>query len=125
MKGARYWLVTITQVAITVCMMAGLDGCSTTPSAVRSAADIHRVPSSATIQREATIVIKGMACPFCTFNVERELLRVPGVKHVRVSLRQGIAYVVFSPAEVPTESQLRAAIKQAGFTAGIITMSNK
>ena len=70
----------------------------------------------------ATIRIDGMACPFCTYNIQRQVEAVEGVEHVDVSLEKGEAHVTLSEQNPPTAEQLRAAVESAGFTARQVRM---
>jgi len=64
----------------------------------------------------AVIQIDGMACPFCTYNIQRQLEALDGVERTDVSLEKGEAYVTLSPNNPATADQLRRAVESAGFT---------
>jgi len=64
----------------------------------------------------AVIQIDGMACPFCTYNIQRQLEALDGVERTDVSLEKGEAYVTLSPHNPATADQLRRAVESAGFT---------
>jgi len=49
-------------------------------------------------------------------NIERPLKKIPGVGRIDVDLETGKVLVELSPAQRPTEIQLRDAIKQSDFT---------
>ena len=70
----------------------------------------------------ATLWVKGLACPFCVHNVEKQLLRVPGVERVNVVLDTGKVTAALSETTPPSESQLLAAIEDSGFTLDRIEM---
>ena len=70
----------------------------------------------------ALLWVKGLACPFCTFNVERQLGKVVGVKSINVTLKTGQVHVIFSKEQSPSEEQLRQAIKESGFTVDRVEM---
>lgn len=68
------------------------------------------------------VEIKGMACPFCVQGVEKHLKQLDGVEGVTTSLAKGEAILHLKPGASVTEEQVRAAVKDAGFTAGKIRM---
>lgn len=66
------------------------------------------------------VEIKGMACPFCVQGVEKHLKKLDGVEGVTTSLEKSQAVLHLKPGAIVTEEQVRAAVKDAGFTAGKI-----
>ena len=80
---------------------------------------------SAALAADAEVVdiaVKGMSCPFCVYNVEKNLHALDGVRSADVDLKQGRARVVMQPGAVLNESRLRKAIIDAGFTPGPISV---
>lgn len=73
--------------------------------------------------QQTTIVaqVKGMSCPFCAYGLRKELLTIPGVKDVQVSLAESQASVTVAPPAKVTDEQIRQAIREAGFSPGPIT----
>lgn len=72
---------------------------------------------------QGTIVAKvdGMSCPFCTYGLRKELLTIPGVKDVQVSLVKSEATLQLDPGSNVTDDQIRQAVHQAGFSPAAIT----
>lgn len=66
------------------------------------------------------IEIKGLACPYCAYGMEKELLKVAGVDKVDIELKEGLAYISTPVAQKPTKENLSQIITEAGFTAGAI-----
>jgi|TARA_B100000809_G_C15110512_1_gene520417 mercuric ion binding protein len=66
----------------------------------------------------ATIVVKGMACPFCACGVEKKLKEVEGVQGVSVDTKSGTAVVSCRADETIALQKLPQAIKASGFTPG-------
>ena len=64
----------------------------------------------------ATLTVHGLGCPLCAGNVDKQLMRVPGVESVKVNLNDGTATVHISPTVTPTRSQLAKAVYESGFT---------
>ena len=63
-----------------------------------------------------TLVVHGMGCPLCANNVDKQLLKVPGVEDVWVNLRNGQVVVAVSRQNPPTRDQLSRAVDQSGYT---------
>src|SRR5688572_31796727 len=54
----------------------------------------------------ATMWVHGMGCPQCAYNVDLQLLKVPGVEHVKVDMSSGKVTARLSPDNPPTRDQL-------------------
>jgi len=80
---------------------------------------IQAAPAAAGM-RSATVAVDGMSCPFCAFGVEKKLKEVSGVKSVTVDLKGGKASLAPIAGETIRVSEIPAAIRQAGFTPGVI-----
>ena len=70
----------------------------------------------------ATMWVHGMGCPQCAYNVDLQLLKVPGVEDVKVDMSSGKVTAKLSPDNPPTREQLARAIDQTGFTLKKIEM---
>jgi mercuric ion binding protein len=77
-------------------------------------------PASAEIQK-LTIKIKGMACPFCAYGVEKKLKKVEGVKSIDIDIQKGLATLTAKEGQSIGISQIPQAIKDSGFTPDRIT----
>ncbi len=66
------------------------------------------------------VTVKGLACPFCVYGLEKHLHGLSGVRSVSVDVAKGHAVIETEPAAVVTDEQIRTAVRQAGFTAGAI-----
>ena len=71
------------------------------------------------------IEIKGLACSYCAFGMEKELKKVSGVKEVYIELKKGLAYISTPMDQKPSKEDLTKIITDAGFTAGTIEYSDK
>ena len=78
------------------------------------------VESSGTLT--ARLYVSGMSCPLCATNIDKQLLRVPGVQKVSVDLGKGLVLARLAPSNPPTRDQLAGAIAQSGFTLDRIEM---
>jgi copper chaperone len=64
----------------------------------------------------AVIKVSGMTCGGCVASVTRILEGQPGVREVRVSLKEGEAAVDFEPAQISRQA-LCVAVEAAGYEA--------
>ncbi len=64
----------------------------------------------------ATLWVSGLSCPLCATNVDKQLVKVPGVRKVDVFLNDGRVVVGFAKEPHPTREELTKAIKESGFT---------
>ncbi|PHQ56617.1 MAG: hypothetical protein COC16_02825 [Lutibacter sp.] len=71
------------------------------------------------------IEIKGMACPYCAFGMEKELRKVFGVYNVKIELEAGLAFISTPIQQKPTKESIQKIIMDAGFTVGDIEYSTK
>ena len=71
------------------------------------------------------IEIKGMACPYCAFGMEKELRKVSGATLVKINLEAGLAFISTPIAEKLTKESIYKIILDAGFTVGEIEYSSK
>lgn len=67
--------------------------------------------------------VKGLACPFCAFGIEKRLNKVEGVSEVRVDVADSVVRVVMREGETLTEEKARQAVSEAGFTLGAFSRS--
>lgn len=66
---------------------------------------------------EIVAQIKGLACPFCAYGLEKKIKKMPDVAGVYVGLNEGIAQIKLKKTDdPPTQEQLKKAVKDAGFT---------
>ena len=72
---------------------------------------------------EIVISVKGLACPFCVYGLEKKLKKVDGVQGVEIDLNTGAAVVALKNGQAPDLAQFRNAVKKAGFTAGEIKIT--
>jgi len=71
------------------------------------------------------IEIKGLACPYCAFGMEKELKKVAGVENVEIELKEGLAYISTPINQKPSKESIEKIIVNSGFTVGKIEFSDK
>lgn len=63
-----------------------------------------------------TLKVDGLACPFCSYGIEKQLRAVRGVKTVTVSVKSGTVTVTMNDGAKLTRTRANQAVKDAGFT---------
>ena len=118
------------RLSISMIVLAGLllAGCTTiesnqakqtstgTPSGEVQLPDGVVEPSEPVKGYHARLIVKGLSCPLCAHNIDKQLMDVPGVKGVAVDLGSGTADVSFQTDGCVTYAQLMQAVRDSGFT---------
>ncbi|MGQ0628575.1 MAG: heavy-metal-associated domain-containing protein [Phycisphaerales bacterium] len=80
--------------------------------------DIAGAKSTAPVLANAvTLYVNGLGCPLCASNIDRQLVRVKGVKAVAVDLSVGKVTLGLEPGQPhPSPARLGDAVEDAGFT---------
>ncbi len=63
-----------------------------------------------------TLQVDGLACPFCSYGIEKQLRNLAGVSEVTTSIKTGTVRVETKSGVKLTKADLRAAVKRSGFT---------
>ncbi len=79
-------------------------------------------PAAFPADRTATLWVKGLACPYCVNNIDRQLTGMKGVQRVHVDLPTGEVRVLLLTKNSATQGQLIKAIDDSGFTLDRIEM---
>lgn len=107
----------ITAFCVGAVALAGCAASSNTHSADAGATAAEQASAP-----DAVLVVKGMSCPNCATNVDKQLVALPGVTSARVDLGSGEVLVGFSAFEdPPSDEDLRRAIVDSGYTLESIT----
>lgn len=72
---------------------------------------------------DVTVTVKGMACPFCAFGVEKKLKKIDGVATITIKLEEGTVILKAKQGESIDVIQIPKAIKDAGFTSGTMRIT--
>lgn len=59
--------------------------------------------------------VDGLACPFCSYGVEKQLKAIPGVRGIRISIKTSTVTVTMKEGTKLTRAQADRAVKNAGF----------
>ncbi len=65
---------------------------------------------------EVRLYVEGLACPFCTFGIEKSLKQVPGVVSLETTIRTGLVRIQLEPGAQLDPAALNEAVKKSGFT---------
>lgn len=113
-------------VSIILMMLFILSACETTQTTSanhdRTSHSDEKVaaPSSSSkrerIQADVTLVAHGMSCPLCATNLDKQMLKIEGVKDVFVDLSTGQIIVDVDESKRPSDETLANAVLESGFT---------
>jgi len=84
--------------------------------------------SSQTTEQDFTYVkveVKGLACPFCAYGLEKKLKEIEGVETIKIDVEEGLAYLTTLKSKKPTKETLEKIVTDAGFTPSSIVFSEK
>lgn len=84
------------------CLVVGLMLFST--AAVLAQSDVYK------------LYVDGLACPFCTYGVEKKVTGLNGVRKVEIDIDAGFVAVTMADGATLDEAAARQAIDQAGFS---------
>lgn len=62
------------------------------------------------------LYVDGLACPFCTYGVEKKVTGLNGVRKVEIDIDAGLVAVTMADGVTLNEAAARQAIDQAGFS---------
>ncbi len=65
---------------------------------------------------EIRLYVEGLACPFCTFGIEKSLKKVPGVVSIETTIRTGLVRIQLEAGAQLDPAALNEAVKKSGFT---------
>lgn len=71
------------------------------------------------------IEVKGLACPYCAYGLEKDLKKVEGIDFIEIELKEGLVYTSVSTDLKPSKEKLKKVVEDSGFTAGKIEFSEQ
>lgn len=96
-------------------------GCASTQGV--SDGDVGDVSGPVFVEgRTATMWVKGMTCPFCVQNVDKQISGMEGVDGVDVDLDTGLVRVLLAEEGAPSRAELVSKVGDSGFTLDRIEM---
>jgi len=79
-------------------------------------------PASSQVER-VEMRVDGLACPFCSYGLEKKLKEVKGAGKVTIYVDKSLAVLTSKKAESINVEQLEPVVKEAGFTPGPISLT--
>ena len=71
------------------------------------------------------VEVKGLACPFCAYGLEKKLKDLDGVESIKIDVEEGLAYLTVHKSKKPLKKTLEEIVTDAGFTLSSIDFSEK
>jgi copper chaperone CopZ len=71
------------------------------------------------------IEVKGLACPYCAYGLEKDLKKVEGIEFIEIELKEGLVYTSVPTDLKPTKEKLKKVVEDSGFTAGEVEFSEQ
>lgn len=71
------------------------------------------------------IEVKGLACPYCAYGLEKDLKKVKGIDYIEIDLKEGLVYTSTLILLKPSKEKLAKVVVDSGFTAGKIEFSDR
>ena len=65
---------------------------------------------------EMVLHVRGLACPFCAYRLEKKVVRIDGVEGLDIQMDEGRVVLTLAPAALVSLDQLGAAVADAGFS---------
>jgi len=59
--------------------------------------------------------VDGLACPFCTYGIEKQLHKLEGVAGLETDIARGLIEVSMHEGKALTEAEVEQAVQKAGF----------
>lgn len=69
-------------------------------------------------QEVVEIAVSGLACPFCAYGLEKNLIKLAEVETATIDLAANSARVILKPGQKADLEAIKKAITKAGFTPG-------
>ena len=60
--------------------------------------------------------VNGLTCPFCTYGIEKHLLKLGGVEDVETNIDEGYVLVIMDEGKLLEKHEVERAVKKAGFS---------
>ncbi len=85
------------------------------PALILAAALAWTIPAAAA-SHAYRLYVDGLACPFCAYGVEKNILALKGVRKLDINMNGGFITVVMETGNVLDEAVAKAAVADSGFT---------
>ena len=105
--------------ALAVMLASHLPGCATGGATTGGSSPSHALSAygDEPIAGDGAVLwLKGMSCPLCATNVDKQLKRVEGVKSATIDLGNGTVTLRLEGSTRPSPRRLAEAVRESGFT---------
>jgi copper chaperone CopZ len=76
---------------------------------------VHADGSNAYPKNSYVLQVNGLACPYCAYGLEKQLVHQRGVTKIDIDIVKGVAVVHVRPGTHFTDAQLKGFVYDAGF----------
>ena len=73
-------------------------------------------------QKQATVRVDGLSCPFCAYGLEKKLKSIDGVDKLEIKVNDGLAILTYKDGAKIDKAVIAKKVKEAGFTPSEITI---
>jgi len=60
--------------------------------------------------------VDGLACPFCTYGIEKKLSSIKGIEDIKVNIETGLVVVTMKDGSTLSEALANEKVRKSGFT---------
>ncbi|MEX2498743.1 MAG: heavy-metal-associated domain-containing protein [Wenzhouxiangellaceae bacterium] len=62
------------------------------------------------------IHVDGLACPFCAYGIEKQLMKIDGVDTLETDVEKGRVVIIMADGQALDQADVEQAVDDAGFT---------
>lgn len=74
------------------------------------------IAGAQTTGNQFSLQVDGLACPFCTYGIEKRLNAIDGIEHIKIDIALGRVTVTMRAGKTLDEATAGKAVAAAGFT---------
>lgn len=94
-------------------------------SSRQAAARDSGAPEQDTSRKYFRVRVNGLACPFCAYGLEKNLLELPGIMGLHIDLKGGFATFHVPSNRTPEAGKIKKIVEDAGFSLAGLDHSDK
>jgi len=83
-----------------------------------------QIDVSLNAETKVEVKVDGLACPFCAYGLEKKLMKIDGIKDMKIDIKNGLVTFSLKEGKTVDEKTIKKIVKDAGFTAKEIKFSN-
>ena len=66
--------------------------------------------------KQTLIIVSGLACPVCSYGLEKKLKQIDGIENLNIELKTGLVTFTMKEGKTVTEEVLKKKVIDAGYT---------